>query len=329
MSKNRNASPTIFGFNYQIDIAICLLFRNVKNIDMIKIEGKHEDIEQILNDASTIYCQAKSYIKTKSKKDIRRSKLRSAISSLIDVSLNNNDSLLYCTNLDNPLIGEVSLMERNEVSEYKFKELNEETKEVIKKYFRQDEAKYNHFAIIKIPYPYCQDSETRQTFINAEIKKFLIKIKKDTSYYEDICLKLHQLLKDTAYGNCKVYFTKPNLVSFITLYFLDKKIDFSVIQDESILDKVEQRYNILSKRKILNFEISNNLLGIAESIRKEKPNISAEMIFKENKDKITKIIYGEISTDEICISTASIIFKTILRLRLDIDDIKKGCNYDN
>ena len=79
MGTNRNAGAVIFGFDYQIDAAICLFVRNIKLIEKIKVEGKYEDIEQILSDGSIIYCQVKSVIDaTKDSKQVKKQKLKTA-----------------------------------------------------------------------------------------------------------------------------------------------------------------------------------------------------------------------------------------------------------
>ena len=57
---NRNASPSVFGYQFQINVAIYLMIKYFKEVEEIKIEGKNEDIEISLNNKEKIYAQAKA-----------------------------------------------------------------------------------------------------------------------------------------------------------------------------------------------------------------------------------------------------------------------------
>lgn len=42
---SRNATPSSFGWDFQVNAAIVLMLENVKAIKSVRIEGKKEDIE--------------------------------------------------------------------------------------------------------------------------------------------------------------------------------------------------------------------------------------------------------------------------------------------
>ena len=48
--KNRNASASAFGWDFQVNAAILLMLENIEKAEKIRVEGKDEDIEITLND---------------------------------------------------------------------------------------------------------------------------------------------------------------------------------------------------------------------------------------------------------------------------------------
>ena len=61
----RNATPSSFGWDFQINAAIVLMLENIKAIKSVRVEGKKEDIELLLENNENIYAQAKNAIKCK------------------------------------------------------------------------------------------------------------------------------------------------------------------------------------------------------------------------------------------------------------------------
>ena len=45
---SRNATPSSFGWDFQINAAIVLMLENIKAIKSVRVEGKKEDIELLL-----------------------------------------------------------------------------------------------------------------------------------------------------------------------------------------------------------------------------------------------------------------------------------------
>lgn len=102
---NRNASASVFGWQFQINVAIYLMLKYFKDFEEIKIEGKNEDIEIFLNNNEKIYAQAKAkeYINSEDTSGYS-SKLRKSLDSLSDVKSKDINKLIYISNLEpNPL----------------------------------------------------------------------------------------------------------------------------------------------------------------------------------------------------------------------------------
>lgn len=101
--KNRNASFSAFGWDFQINAAIVLMLENIKEVKQVRVEGATEDIELILDSGEKIYSQAKSVVNASNDFTNVRQKLNDALESLAD-SYKQGDSkqLIYVTNSPNP-----------------------------------------------------------------------------------------------------------------------------------------------------------------------------------------------------------------------------------
>lgn len=63
MAKNSNASPEVFGFDFQVNATIFLMLDNIKEVKEVRMEGASEDIELTMNNGSQIMAQAKGIVK--------------------------------------------------------------------------------------------------------------------------------------------------------------------------------------------------------------------------------------------------------------------------
>ncbi len=104
MAVNRQASPTTFGFDFQVNAAIVLMLENIKDLQSLRIEGRLEDIELKLNNDEYILAQAKSIVKSSSDFKNVRANLKKAIHSLSDGNSKcKAQQLILITNSPNPL----------------------------------------------------------------------------------------------------------------------------------------------------------------------------------------------------------------------------------
>ena len=303
MSTKRNAGAVIFGFDYQIDAAICLFVRNIKLIEKIKVEGKYEDIEQILSDGSIIFCQVKSVVDaTKDDPQTKKQKLRKALISLSDCELNTNDKLIYCSNQKDPLIAKDSKFTINDIVEFEYNSLDEESKKLINKYFKKNVSNVNKLSIMKVPYNYSSDKNIKMEFIYNCVKEFLISIDGNALGYKDITLKWHEFLKDSAYDK-EFYINKKDLIWIIICVILEKMIS--------------------------NVQISNNELLYQIYNSNIKYDKSIDEIFEQNKEQILELIFEQDKIDSVDIISANIVFKSIANTSNKISKVKEVCNLVN
>lgn len=328
MGTNKNAGAVIFGFDFQIDAAICLFIRNIELIEKIKVEGKYEDIEQFLFDGSIIYCQVKSVINaTKNDPRVKRQKLRDALDSLSKCELNNKDKLVYCSNQKDPLIANDSRFTIEDIIEFEYNYLDEKSKELINKYFKKNISNISKLSVIKIPYVYSPNKEIKVQYIYNCIKDFLINVDGSFLGYRDITLKWHDFLKDSAYGKVgEFYVEKSDLIWILICVTLEKMVTSVQVPNENLIYKISEKKEYILN-SLMNFQIYNILLDIYNSDKSDTKNI--DEIFLSNKSKILETIFGSDEIENADIISAKIIFESIIATSNRIEKVKEVCNLAN
>lgn len=91
---NTNASPTIFGFDFQVNAAIVLMLENIKNLKKLRLEGATEDIELTLNNGKKVFAQAKSVVNASTVFNNVWANLRKAIGTLSSADGEDVDKLI-------------------------------------------------------------------------------------------------------------------------------------------------------------------------------------------------------------------------------------------
>ena len=104
---NRNASPSAYGWCFQVGAGISLMLDYVKDFSHIKMEGKSDDIELTLGEGKKIYAQAKSVIQMGDQRSAGKN-LRDALKVLSEDEQNDDAfKLIYITNIANPLSSKI------------------------------------------------------------------------------------------------------------------------------------------------------------------------------------------------------------------------------
>jgi len=100
---NRNASPSAYGWCFQVGAGISLVLDYVQDFTHLKMEGKYDDIELSLGEGKKLYAQAKSVIQIEDQSNAERS-LSNALKVLSEDGQNGDAfKLVYITNIINPL----------------------------------------------------------------------------------------------------------------------------------------------------------------------------------------------------------------------------------
>jgi hypothetical protein len=100
---NRNASPSAYGWCFQVGAGISLILDHVRDFTHIKMEGKSDDIELSLGEGKKLYAQAKSVMQIGDQRNAEKN-FGNALNVLSEDEQNGDAfKLVYITNIANPL----------------------------------------------------------------------------------------------------------------------------------------------------------------------------------------------------------------------------------
>lgn len=337
---NRNASASIFGWQFQINAAILLMIKYFGKFEKLKVEGKNEDIEIILKDNKKIYAQAKSkqIIDYNNKRDYI-SKLKKALNSLSDVKDDNTESLIYINNLEpHPL--NVNSREFELVSFLSYKELSTNSKLIIDNQLKllKKEIDREKLIIAKVPF-YGNDISTRHRFINAEIEKFLAVISSDLIPYSKRLLEMweSEFLQNATESNINININKTDVLWKLIVFKIennssDKYEEKMQIDEEDYYDALD-KYEKIINYKEASFETYNKISHLIVKEIMINPNInSIEFVVKYSNDIYNSVFGDNKNRNEEVIEKACakiIARKIFIRKKSLIDLIERTQKYEN
>lgn len=337
---NRNASASAFGWQFQINMAIYLMIKYFGKFKELKIEGKKEDIEILLNNRKKIYAQAKS------KQNINQrdtgsysTKLKEALKSLSDVEDNDSESLIYISNLEpNPLNSGTKEFELT--SFLKYSELTDMSKEKIDLQLNQLEKNINKDKLIiaKVPF-FSEDKDTKQKYIITKIEDFLTFISSDLLPYKNRFMEMMEsdALHNSSQNNMKLKIRREDVLW--RLLILKMGDSNSLKYDESLKIEEEDFYDALDKYdkiinyKEANFTIYNKISNLITTAKRIEPDIRSDGFIIKYEKEIYDIVFEDnknSSMETIEKACSKIIGKRIfIRKRNIINMFERANNYEN
>ncbi len=175
MAKSRNASPVLFGFEFQVNATIVLMLKRINELKRIRLEGNYEDIELTLEDGKKIYAQAKAVVDATN--DIRhvRENLKKALNSLSDADKNKNAlQLIYITNSRDPFNDEDSKRIFYGITYRKINELPKSAQTILMSNAEKIAVSFNwgKFLIMGLPFE-TDDEHERYKYVYEAVSEFL------------------------------------------------------------------------------------------------------------------------------------------------------------
>ena len=338
--KNRNASASIFGWQFQINVAIYLMFKYFKNFEEIKVEGSNEDIEILLANKRKIYAQAKS------KKDINvedtssySTKLKEALDSLSDVKAKNIENLIYISNLEpNPLNSGTD--EFKLITFLKYDELRPESREKIDnqlKNLKKDIDK-SKIIIAKIPF-FGEDKSTRQKFVMEQLEKFLAYTKSDLLPYSKRLLEMWEsdFIHNASQTKQALKIKKDDVLWNLLVFELEKNnsnsFDPTMEIDEEDYQLAIEKYDKVITHKEGNFRIFNKITILLKKAKERNPNIRIDEFINMYTEEIYDIVFENSKNKEeelIEIACSKIVAKRIsLRNKTAKEMFRRAGEYEN
>jgi|GEM_PF-4076977 len=335
--KNRNASPSLFGWRFQIDSAIWLFFNGIKEIDEIRVEGSKEDVEFIYNSGTKCFVQAKSTISPDVNSD-RSTVFSRAIETLSDAAKSeDNCRFIYVSNYDEPIPDGKSYILSNELINYSElpKKLTDYIDKKIERCINGDSIDVSDFYILRIPYP---STENGIKQVKSKIRDFMISIDED---YDRLVKNIYNDLLNLYFENgtnvdLNVYISKKQVATIILLNKMDLLSDSRLVSHLSLdITEYEQALRHLGnliQRKSEQFSL---ITKVRATYRKYKSiniyeNGIDEITFLE--DSISKALSLDVFSksfedlDEVEMNAFYILIYRILKTKYLNEKISKEAN---
>ena len=270
---NHNASHIANGWDFQLNAAIVLFIKNIKNSKSVEVEGSKEDIEIILNDGSKIMAQVKStYIDdTTSKIDESRNveKFKDALNTLCDADDENVKNLVYIINSKNPFKENDGFYNISGITENNFNDLPLANQERIKQILRSaitNNQKLSSFNLNKlkiITIPFAGSLSNKYNEIYQEIYRLLNFLKINPRYDKEFAEKLQLMFWQNVTAR-HIKLEKEDFVWQLIILLTDKvNIPKDILSeyDENELNEIEIKFKSVIERKSNDFLFVNHVIN--------------------------------------------------------------------
>lgn len=329
---NRNASPVLFGFDFQANAAIVLMLENIQEMSHIRLEGC-EDIDITLNDGSHIFAQAKSVVNSSSDFTNVLKNLRKSIISLSEVYYSNIGKvkeLIYITNTPNPFKEKYPNTIFWGPSQRKYTSLPANLQEKISKVIEKIENPLDtdKFKVQILPFETDDDAERYKAVI-ASIGDFISKlgtVHVERSRIHGIWAKdlfLSGTRKDQSINLKKKDLMWPIIVLITNNDDYDE-YDIDDSETEELLSSYKDIINICSEK----YEFITRVLSAYNSFKAEDNRTKLDVFIKSESLNF-KYLFDDTN---ICLSEdlqdklIQIIIRNIIRQRIKINKIKDTVN---
>lgn len=332
-SMSRNATPSSFGWDFQINAAIVLMLENIKAIKSVRVEGKKEDIELLLESKKNIYAQAKSVMRIDDYRNVR-SNLKAGLETLNDdAACDDYHKLIYVTNSPNPFNVENSMSAFYGHSRLSYNDLPQSCKEIIDKEIENKPLIHivkSELEIHVIPF-FTDDFQQRYRVIKDSVDKFLFELNNNTRGMADELLEIwqHEFFQNCTQGDLDLVIKKKDLMwSIIVLQSqLHPEHTFLGDYDDGAIEEIIRTYRYLINNRCEKFEfISQVLFDFQEFRSDEKGNKKVTEFIAAKCDDYRDVFELNEIRDEVQDIVVKIILQKIITNRFLANDIVKKVN---
>ena len=331
MANNSNASPEVFGFDFQINATIFLLLDNIKELKTIRMEGASEDIELTMNNGSQIMAQAKGIVKGSSDFSNVRRNLKKAIKTLSSADNKSVEQLILITNSKNPLKEDTSKsFFYGPPVAVGYNNLSEEAKKVIDTIVEQLGVPFdkNKFQIYYFMFE-TDNSKTRYAVIEEKVKDFInqLNLGQVLSATELLQVWQNDLFHNGSQTDTTIKLSKKEIVWPVIVLTLGKQLPSEYIEDYDqgfineitaqysyIINTISEQYDPITKI-IFDYNSSNYKLSMKERARK--------FVADKWKDYISVFSFESLN-EEVQEAVTKVILAKVIQQRYLIDNISRG-----
>lgn len=322
---NSNATPSLLGWDFQINAAIVLTMYNLKEVKTVRVEGKDEDIEIVLNDNSRIYSQVK-HVENPDNYNTVLDHLKNALRTLNKASKNTDvKSLIYITNSPNPFSNQHTMSFFTGKTILKYCELPKICKDKVNKIIHEknfNNLRVDDLSVYVIPF-HGSNIINRYKEIRSVIEEKLINYKICNSATITRVLDVWQkyFFHNATTSNTSIHLSKQDLFWPIIVILMDENDAIRYKEDcnDDECKFVYNRYSDIINIQTINFSIVTKIIY--------DYNINKKSIMKfidENWENYMDIVIQFTDDDfETKSRVVKIIMYKILANRESIGEVKK------
>ncbi|MDD3237761.1 MAG: hypothetical protein PHV37_06650 [Candidatus Gastranaerophilales bacterium] len=328
--KTRNASASIFGWDFQTNAAILLMLENIKRADSVKVESQTEDIEIKLTDGNIIYSQAKSILNADDTANLSK-KLKDAIKTLNDASKNDNvEKLIYITNHSNPLSDQSTVGYFSTTSQIPYIDLPKKCRNKIDKIIK--DGKYdidtNKIYIAVLPFIGSEENN-RYKEIKRAVFEFIGQLNMITNIDSKKILDTWQkeYFFNSTVPDDTITITKKKMMWTLIVQMCEMDIGDEILEDcdSAQIQEIKNNYNSIINIMSDDFSLVSKVLGKYSDYKIKGEGNLQSFIRTKYKDFENEFIDNYLSTeDRKCL--IQIILKKIILKRFHIEKIKEAAN---
>ncbi|MGN0476276.1 MAG: hypothetical protein ACI4HM_02955 [Ruminococcus sp.] len=331
MTNNSNASPEVFGFDFQVNATIFLLLDNIKEVKAVRMEGASEDIELTMNNGSQIMAQAKGIVKGSSDFSNVRRNLKKAIETLSSADNKSVEQLILITNSKNPLKEDTSKsFFYGPPVAVGYNDLSEEAKKVIDNIVERLDVPFdkNKFQIYYFMFE-TDNLRTRYAVIEEKVKDFInqLNLGQVLSATELLQVWQNDLFHNGSQTDTTIKLSKKEIVWPVIVLTLGKQLPSEYIEDYDqgfineitaqysyLINTISEQYNTITKI-IFDYNSSNYNLSMKERARK--------FVADKWKDYISVFSFESLN-EEVQEAVTKVILAKVIQQRYLIDNISRG-----
>lgn len=338
---NRNASFSVFGWEFQTNAAIVLFIRNIEDAASVRVKGSHEDIEITLDDGKVIYAQAKARSGNKPGKG-STGRLAGALETLADdIKQDDYRSLIYVTNDDYPFGKSHDVSDLHGGGTLSFSELPDEVQSLIREkgsaYGIAEDA-FQAMSVCVIGF-YGDDRDTRHKHIRAAIQDMLARLNlnrrgdvNDGSLRDQwgMMMRENAGAQDTDITISKEEFIWPIIVMLCKVDTDDKSFeDYDEEDVQDIVREYESTINYHTQKFEFVTKVSTDFDEYLASNAGKRSELRRHFIDSQWNCYTDVLGLTEISDSETREIVAKLIMRKVLRRKDVIKTVKDGVNLGN
>ena len=326
---NRRANSVMFGFDFQVNAAIVLMLKNIKELSSLKLEGEYEDIELKLEDGSYILAQAKGIEAASSDFRNVRKNLKKALNTLSEGSRDIEvRKLILITNSLNPLKEENNIFFGESYRDYNT--LPPSSKKIIDNYLDEinESLDREKFMIQVLPFE-TDNEEERYKVVRQKVDSFIGMLDLSIPGVVDKILGLWQnnVFINGAKKDSNIKLEKKDIIWPIICIVtdVDRHSHESLNIDDELYEEVIEKYREIVTTYSEKFELFTKVLYDYNNYKPDK---------RSNNEKIEEFIITHFkeyslelkltnSDEELEETLIKVILFNILRSRRIINRIKE------